>query len=295
MKFGLILPNNWGVADPQDIVDIAVKAEDMGFNSVWVNHHIVHVGYVLDRLGTRPYYDALTVLTYVAAKTERVKLGTSVLVLPYTNPLALAKTLSTIDVMSGGRVVAGVGVGALKPENDALSSDYATRGAYSDEAIDIMKALWTQDDPAYDGKSYQFSDIKFEPKPTQKPHIPILIGGASNPALRRVARAGNGWHPQGMSPSDFGARLADLKVHMDAAGRDMSGISVHMRLELDVLDSPAADQPDRMIGTPDQLLGAIEAYTDAGLDEIVLATSTWDVPKFHKSLDDFGEKVMGKL
>ena len=144
MKFGFVIPNNWGLQDPGDVIDVATKAEQMGFNSVWVNHHVLHAGYVVERLDDRPYYDALTTLTYVAALTKRVRLGTSVLVLPYLNPVVLAKSLATLDVLSGGRLTVGVGVGALPQESDALSADYAHRGAYTDESISVMKALWTQ-------------------------------------------------------------------------------------------------------------------------------------------------------
>ena len=107
MKFGFIIPHNYGLAEPQDMVDVAIRAEGLGFDSVWVNHHVLHAGYVLERLGSKPYYDALTVLTYVAAMTRKVRLGTSVLVLPYLNPIVLAKSLATLDVMSGGRLEVG--------------------------------------------------------------------------------------------------------------------------------------------------------------------------------------------
>ena len=116
MKFGFIIPHNFGLDDPDDVLNIGKRAEELGFDSVWVNHHILNVGYIFDRLGSKPYYDAITVLTWVAAHTERVRLGTTVLVLPYLNPLVLAKTLATVDVMSKGRLNVGVGVGALKPE-----------------------------------------------------------------------------------------------------------------------------------------------------------------------------------
>ena len=153
MRFGFVLPNNWGLEDPRDVMDIAVLAEQMGFDSVWVNHHLLNVGYVLDRLDDRPYYDALTTLTFVASLTKNVRLGTSVLVLPYLNPLVLAKSVATLDVLSGGRLTMGVGVGALRVESDALGADYHRRGAYTDESLAVMKALWTQPSRAIKGIS----------------------------------------------------------------------------------------------------------------------------------------------
>ena len=167
MKFGWILPNNWGVQRAVDVIDLGVRAESLGYDSVWVNHHVLNVGYVGERLGDRPYYDALTTLTWIAARTGRLRLGTSVLVLPYLNPLVLAKTVATLDVFSGGRVTLGVGVGMLPAENRALGSDYATRGAYADESIRVMRELWTAPEPSFHGRFFRFDRVKFSPKPLQ--------------------------------------------------------------------------------------------------------------------------------
>ena len=295
MKFGFILPNNWGMDDPHDVIGIAVKAESLGFNSVWVSHHIINAGYVLDRLEGRSFYDALTTLTYVAAKTERIRLGTSVIVLPWTNPLGLAKSLATLDVLSGGRVDAGIGEGALKAESDALGSDYATRRAFTDEGINIMRTLWTQEDASYEGQFFQFKDVKFAPKPTQKPQIPIWIGGQSTPAMRRVARYGDGWHPQWMSPTELASRLQDLKVHMDEAGRDVSALPISLRLDFEVLEQPSSDVAEQMVGTPEQLLEAIQGYTEVGVDEIDLQIGSRDPAKFHSNMEKFADKVMSKI
>ena len=182
MRFGFIIPNNWGLEDPKDVVDIAVEAEQLGFHSVWVNHHVLHAGYILDRLGDRPYYDALTVLTYVAALTRDIRLGTSVLVLPYLNPISLAKTLATLDILCAGRLTLGVGVGMLRSESNALGSDFSRRGAYADESIEVMKELWTQETPSFDGSFYTFSGVKFSPKPLQKPYPPIFQAVSTSPA-----------------------------------------------------------------------------------------------------------------
>lgn len=122
MKYGFVLPNNWGLMNPAKIIELAVAAEDNGLDSVWVNHHIINVGYIADRLDDRPYHDALTILTWAAAKTERVKLGTSVLVMPYLHPMVLAKALATLDQLSNGRVIAGLGVGSLGKRPVPMSS-----------------------------------------------------------------------------------------------------------------------------------------------------------------------------
>ena len=292
MKFGFIIPHNFGLDDPDDVVNIGTTAEELGFDSVWVNHHILNVGYIFDRLGSKPYYDAITVLTWVAAHTERVRLGTTVLVLPYLNPLVLAKTLATLDVMSKGRLNVGVGVGALKPESDALGSVYGTRGRYADESINIMRELWTSEDPEYDGEFYSFSEVKFSPKPAQKPGPPILVGGISRPALRRAATLGDGWHPLRPSMTELADNIQVIRRIAMEARRDPSEIEVSVRTELDVTDSPSDGEASTMIGTVDQLRSTIEQYEKLGVSELVLSVSTNDVDRILRTQDRFAELVI---
>ena len=148
MKIGFSLSNNQGIEDVQLVLGLASKAEDLGFDSVWAAEHVFNVSYVYDRIGDRPYYEPLSILSYAAATTKRIGLGTSVLVLPYHNPMRLAKTAATLDVISGGRLLLGVGVGVIEQELEAMGSSIKDRGAYTDECIAIMKELWTQDDPS---------------------------------------------------------------------------------------------------------------------------------------------------
>ena len=169
MKIGFSLCNNQGIVDVQALVGLAARAEELGLDSVWVHDHVFNVGHVLQRIGDRPYYEPLTLLSYVAARTSRVKLGTSVLVLPYHNPIRLAKAAATLDVLSGGRLVLGVGVGAIDNEMEAMGTPYKERGAFTDEAIDVMRALWKEEDPRFNGKYSRFAGMKFSPKPPQKP------------------------------------------------------------------------------------------------------------------------------
>ncbi len=295
MKFGYIAPQNWGIADPQDIVDLAVRAEELGYDSVWVNHHILNVGYIYDRLQDRPYYDALTMLTWVAARTERVRLGTTVLVLPYLNPLVLAKTVATLDFMSGGRVTLGVGVGMLREENDALGSDFSTRGAYADESIEIMRELWTSDDPQHSGKFFDFGGFKFSPKPAQKPGVPILIGGMSRAAMRRCARLGDGWHPNSGSIEDLAARAQTLREMWRRQDRDPDDMQLVVRCELDVLDTDSDNPAAPMVGTPAQLVKAISDYESLGVSEIVLAISSGDLDRIRRIQESFAALVIPRV
>jgi probable F420-dependent oxidoreductase len=231
MRIGFSLLNNQGIDDAKAMVDLASQAEALGFDSVWTHDHVFNVGHVFDRIGGRPYYEPLTVLSHVAARTERVRLGTSVLVLPYHNPIRLAKTAATLDVLSGGRLTMGVGVGSIEKETTAMGAPFAERGAFTDEAIAVMRTLWSEEDPKFDGKFWRFTGMKFSPKPLQKP-IPVIIGGISRAAIRRAARLGDGWHPLGLSPEALGQSMATLREEARACGRDVAKIPVSIAMSL---------------------------------------------------------------
>ena len=268
MRFGFVIPNNFGVNDPSELSDLAVYAEDVGFDSVWVNHHVLNVGYVHDRLGDAPYHDALVTLTWVAAHTERVKLGTSVLVMPYLHPMVLAKQLATLDHLSSGRLIVGLGVGSLPEENAALGVPYDSRGKYSDEFIEVLRLLWTEDAATFHGQFFDFQDLVTSPKPLQQPHPPIVVGGNRPPALRRAARLGDGWHPLNLTPDGIRKRLPAI--------RPLTTIQV--RLDMGRV-------------TPD----AVAEYADAGVTDLVVSLSSGDVAATRIALERFKAEVMGKL
>ena len=293
MKIGICLPNNWGVEDVQSIFRIAVRSEDLGFDSVWVSEHVFNVSYVFDRIGSRPYYDPMTILSYVAAITKRVRLGTSVLVLPYHNPVRLAKTAATLDVMSGGRLTLGVGVGVIEQELDAMNSPFAERGAISEEAIAIMKELWTKEDPAYEGRYHRFSDMKFTPKPVQQPHIPLLIGGVSDAAIRRAVRVGNGWHSTTMPPEELGPRLRYLKERAETVGRDISEIPVSVRLDIGTSRSARSTAAGSYsLGTDSgEILENARAFEGLGVDEMVISPTTGDGEEILAALEMLAKDV----
>jgi len=282
MKLGWILPNNWGVRRAADVIDLGVRAEALGYHAVWVNHHVLNVGYVEERLGDRPYYDALTTLTWIAARTERLRLGTSVLVLPYLNPLVLAKAVATLDVLSGGRVTLGVGVGSLPAENRALGSDYATRGAYANESIQVMRELWTAPEPAFRGRFFRFDGVKFAPKPLQPGGVPILVGGGSRAALVRCARLGDGWHPMNAPLALLRERIRELRRLWSEHGRGGGAPRIVARCELDLRDTPVADRSGPMVGTAEQLLETIAEYRQIGVSELALSTSTANVDRIRR-------------
>lgn len=286
MDFGISIPNNQGITSVRDLVAVAAEAEQCGFDSVWVSEHLYHASYVASRLGDRPYHEALTVLTAAATVTHRVRLGTSVLVLPWHHPARLAKQVATLDQLSEGRVVLGVGVAQTEDEFANLGIPYATRGAVTDDAIDALRALWAQDIPAHHGPHFQFQGLRFSPKPRQA-HLPILVGGNSARALRRVREKGDGWHAMSLSVNDVRATIAG------AAGKPCS-----IRLVLEFTDAPVAravDDRRTLKGSPAEILEQLRGYAQAGVSEIVVDANIADVEAVRACYRRFRDEVMAVL
>ena len=270
MRFGYVIPNNAGVGDPNDLTELARRAEALGFDSVWVSHHVLNLGYVQERLGNAPYQDALITLTWIAAHTSRIRLGTSVLVMPYLHPMVLAKELATLDHFSGGRLTVGLGVGSMPEENAALGVPYDTRGSYSDEFIEVLRALWTREAATFHGRFFDFEDIVTSPKPLQAPHPPIVIGGNRPQALKRAARLGDGWHPLNLPPDSVRRRLPVIREERRKAGRPPMR-TVQLRIGIERI-------------TPE----AVADFEEAGVTELVMHTETGDIASNHAALERFG-------
>jgi probable F420-dependent oxidoreductase len=291
MKIGFSLLNNWGIDDVQALVGLAVRAEELGFDSVWTHDHVFNVGHVLDRIGDRPYYEPLTMLSFVAARTRRIRLGTSVLVLPYHNPIRLAKTAATLDVLSGGRLILGVGVGSIEKETAAMGSQFAERGAFSDEAIAVMRTLWREEDPSFDGNYWQFEGMKFSPKPLQKPSIPIVIGGISRAAIHRASRMGDGWQPLGLSPEALAESIAALREDARSHGRDAAEIPVSITLGI---GAPGARRRHALGSAPEEILRNVKAYADLGVDTLVVSANTSDPREARATLEMLAREVLDR-
>lgn len=265
MRYGVALPNYGALAQPEHIVRAARHAEDAGVDSVWVSDHVivpntVESSYPYDRTAVpraanltnlERFYDALTTLAFVAGATTRIRLGVSAFVLPIRNPVVTAKTVATLDVLSGGRLLFAVGSGWLAEEFAVLHTPFADRGARTDEYIRICKACWTDDDVQLDGPSYRTAAFRCAPKPLQQPHPPIWIGGNGSRALQRTATLGDGWHPIDLGPAEIRSQLTTLSRMCSAADRDVKDITVSLRAPLSIIAD--ADQ-----------------YADAGVDYLVL-------------------------
>ena len=296
MKFGVTIPNNWGIEDPQQVLAFGPLAEELGYDSVWVMDHLFNNGYIRERLDGKPYYNPLATLSYLAATTKNVLLGTSVLVLPYHNPIDLAKYTATLDQMSGGRVTLGVGVGAMTEEFKALGISMKRRGSLTNECIAIMKELWTNEDPSYHSRRWNFSDLKFSPKPLQKPHIPIWVGGASPGALQRAATMGDGWHPSGVTAEDYSISRRNIQEMAVAAGRNPESLTWSARVEVEAHGAPSSDRAASRArisaSNVDQMIAGIAAYQTAGVEHIVLALNTGEVARITELMETIAQRVI---
>ena len=296
MKLGVTVPNNWGISDPQQVLAFGPLAEELGFDSVWVMDHLFNTGYIRERLEDKPYYHPLGTLSYLAATTKKVLLGTSVLVLPYHNPVELAKYTASLDQMSGGRVTLGVGVGAMTEEFQALGIPMRQRASLTNESIKLMRELWSSPSPSYHSRRWEFSDLYFSPKPVQKPSIPIWVGGSSPGALQRVATLGDGWHPSGVSPEEYSLAKREIEDLAVAAGRDPAQLTWSIRVEVEVHGGPSSDRAanrSRLPGNdPAGMAAAIEAYGNAGVEHVILALNSGDVDSLIRVMETVGTEVI---
>jgi probable F420-dependent oxidoreductase len=305
--FGCTVPTSGSGADPVALRDLAQTAEELGYDALWVSDHVVVPARIEStypyspdgrfRLGpTAPYFEPLTALTYLAGCTRRIRLGTHVLILPYRNPVVMAKEIATLDVLSGGRVDLGIGVGWMREEFEALGYDYyERRGAVTDEQLRLMKRLWTEELPSFEGEFYRFAPLGAHPHPHQRPHPPIWVGGHTPAAIRRAGRLGDGWLPIGarppadLPPEEVAAGVAALRAAAARAGRDPSALRVCFSTGVALADRPGERRPFQ--GTPDQVASDVQRYRAAGVDRFVFAFGGGSTDEFAARLRRFAEQV----
>src|SRR3990172_6259004 len=218
MNFGVWIPTCRHLATPEIIRGAAVRAEQLGYDSVWVSDHVVVPQANIVNFG-ETIFDPLVTVGVLAGAPSRVRLGTTVLIIPYRNAVVTAKMISSLDALSGGRIIFGVGAGWVAAESAILGVPFAERGAMTDEYLEAMQELWTKPAPSFAGKYTQFSGLTFEPKPAQKPYPPIWVGGHSRAALRRAAEFGAAWHPINRPPEELRSGQAELARVCQARGR----------------------------------------------------------------------------
>ena len=219
IKLGLFSMNQDTCSHPEGAARVARAAEAAGFESLWCGEHVVLPDPQAPPSPMAPrdrILDPIVALTWLAAHTERVRLGTGIIIMPQRNPLVLAKELASLDVLSGGRLILGIGVGYLEPEFRAIGAPFAQRGAVTDEYVEAMQAIWSQDRPVYKGRFAAFSDVQAHPQPVQRPGPRIVVGGRSPSAFRRAVTRGHGWYGFGLDAAGAATALAGLR---EAAAR----------------------------------------------------------------------------
>jgi probable F420-dependent oxidoreductase len=302
MKFGIHLPHIGEASTPLGLATFAHHAEQLGFDSLWASDHVVFPAALAQVFGGR-LLDPLTTLAFVAPATRKVKLGTSVLVVPYRDPLALAKTLASLDVLSEGRVIAGVASGWLEAEFQALGLTFADRGRQTDEYLSIVQQALNGAEPTLEhrGAYRTISDVVFAPKPVQRP-LPLWVGGNSRQAIRRAARVGSMWHPVRTAPAEIvaGRKILERALLKMGRPRDAVGISVRVPLWFSESLTGTTGEPP-LIGKPEELVSAIRRYADAGASHILVdfflgiqhaPEQAADPQHFIAAMERFADEVM---
>jgi probable F420-dependent oxidoreductase len=293
LQFGCHLPI-WGPGATRDaLITLAQRVEGLGFDSVWASDHVVvptriESRYPYNATGNFPlpatanFLEPLTALAVVAGATQRVQLGTTVLVLPHRHPVLAAKILSTLDHLAPGRVILGAGVGWMREEIEILGAPYDRRGAWTDEAIRIMRACWQNERVSFRGEFFSFPEVGFAPRPPRG-SIPIWIGGHTPRALRRVAELGDGWHAAFASPAVMREGLEKLRAACAKIGRDPKSISVSVRMGLPAKRDAA------------EVLDELKALRDVGVSHVIVETRVTDVDDSSRILERFVSEVRTRL
>jgi probable F420-dependent oxidoreductase len=293
MKYGLHLAGGAQVCGRKELKEVATVAEDLGFDSILIGDHIVNAKNIESPWPYAEYYgndlkkmpfsiytdvpwlDPFDTLAFLAAATEKPRLGMSVLIVPYRNPYDVARRVATLDVLSGGRMILGVGVGWMEEEFKLLGIPFNQRAQRTREYVALMKALWTQENPRFDGEFIKLeTDVNMQPLPLQKPHPPIWVGGETMPALRRVVEFGDGWHIALLTVEQITSLYERLKVAMDKARRDFSSLEFTAMVDMSRL-SP----------------GVIESYRKFNVSTFYMLPMGGTLAEFIAGMENFAKLV----
>lgn len=308
MKFGVFLPISGRAASRATMMEAARSAESLGYDSVWTADRIIipweiKTPYNYSASGQfivppdRPFLEPLTCLAFLAGCTENILLGMSVLVLPYRHPLYWAKIATTIDHLSRGRLILGVGIGWMVEEFDALGASHKERAKVFDEQLRIVNALWEEERPRFEGRYYRFGEIAFNPKPFQKPRVPIWVGGEGEPAQRRAAKYGDAWFPYfvRITPRDLAARFDNVRRWAAEAGREPERIRLSCCLPIELTREPVPQEEDRLMGSSEQIVRALEGFKKIGVEHIGLQFMVPHWPERREQIERFAREVMPAL
>ncbi len=316
MQYGFGAPVSGPLSGPRDLARIASDGEAMGYDYCTISDHVViprelEAKYPYSDTGEFPgraggdRHEQLTAVTFVAAKTSKLRLVTSVTVVPHRPPVLTAKILATIDVLSEGRLTWGIGVGWCKEEFEAIGTEpFEERGAVTDETIAVCRELWTNENPSFSGKYAKFSNVSFEPRPAQK-RLPIWVGGESGPAMRRTARLGDAWYPIGTNPRNrldtlarFSANVERLRKMAREAGRDPAAVGLAYRVtQLGAAIPERADNGDRRLFSGDNaaVVADLRAIRGLGVSAVDFSFGGATADAVLANMRRFREDVLAKV
>ena len=302
MRVGFFLPQIGPVSSRETITKLAKRAEELGYDSLWVTDRLLfpinpqtpYYGHPLPEQYRR-VFDPVGTLLFVASQTQRIGLGTSVLDIPFYNPVTLGRQLTTIDVLSNGRLLAGFGLGWSKDEYDATRAVVKERGKRASEFLKILKAIWTTDPVEFHSKHFELSKSIIQPKPVQKPHPPIYLAAFSPAALRRAATLANGWLPVGLNVEQLKSNQAELRKFAQAAGRNPDELKIVARYNVMVTDAPLGLERQFCSGTLSQIRDDIQAVKQFGPDELIIdptfSQDSQTEAGFLKNMEEFRKMV----
>jgi probable F420-dependent oxidoreductase len=310
MKLGVFLPVSGRAAVPEVLAEAAQQAENLGYDSVWAAERLVNPWEMKTAYPYKdnsqwfvapdvPFLEPLTALSFLSGVTKKVGLGISVAVMPYRHPLYTARVATSIDTLSKGRLILGVGVGWMVEEFEALGVDYHKRGAMGNEQLEIFNTLWKSDRPEFHGKHYDFSPVSVSPRPVQQPRFPIWTGGESEAAQKRAAKYANNWFSYfvKITPQDMAAKFATVKKLSGEVGRDPSlgPVGLACCRPIEITDKPVPQQDDTLEGTPDQLIAALKKFKDIGVQHMALQFMVGRWPERKVKIERFSKEVMPAL
>jgi probable F420-dependent oxidoreductase len=306
MDLGIFLPVSGRAAGPATLIETARKAETWGFASVWAADRVVlpwridtdypyaeGSGFIVPP--DRPFLECLTVLAFLAGATDRIKLGVSVVVMPFRHPLHWFRQAVSIDALSRGRLLLGVGIGWMAEEFAALGVDRTKRGRIADEQLEVIATLLREEHCTYHGEFYDFDDIAFLPKAHDD--LPIWVGGEGEAAQRRAGRHGTAWFPYfvRVTPDDLAAGHANARRWAAEAGRDPDALGLNCCLPIEVTEQPVTQELDRLRGTPEQLVEALLRFGDVGVGHVGLQFMVPRYPARMEQIQRFAEQALPHL
>jgi probable F420-dependent oxidoreductase len=305
MQLGVFLPISGRATGPETLREAAQSAEAQGFDAVWSADRVVTPWTIKTSYPyaenhefivppDRPFLDSLTCLAFLAGCTERITLGISVLVLPYRHPLYWARVAASIEQLSKGRLVMGVGVGWMEEEFAALGVPFKERGRMADEQLRILDQLWGEEHASFAGQFYSFDDVAFYPKPIQQPRIPIWVGGEGAAAQKRAGRYGDAWFPYfvEITTQELRAGFEVARSVAAAEGRDADALRLAVCRPIEVTPEPVTQDESHLRGSPDQLVEALDGYRAIGVEHLALQFMAPRWPERVEQIARFAAEVM---